>query len=89
MPAHSLYGRGREVVVLDPFSETEVADYVAQHSAALARDEAFVRALHERTDGVPLFVSSVITEVMERTADDAPVEVRLAAMAVPEMAPAK
>ena len=71
-------------VVLDPFSETEVADYIAQRSASLARDEAFVRALHERTDGVPLFVSSVITEVMERTADDAAVEARLAAVAVPE-----
>ncbi|MEJ8824922.1 AAA family ATPase [Variovorax humicola] len=71
-------------VVLDPFSETEVADYIAQRSASLARDEAFVRALHERTDGVPLFVSSVITEVMDRTADDAAVEARLAAVAVPE-----
>ena len=71
-------------VVLDPFSETEVADYIAQRSASLARDEAFVRALHERTDGVPLFVSSVITEVMERTTDDAAVEARLAAVAVPE-----
>jgi DNA-binding winged helix-turn-helix (wHTH) protein/tetratricopeptide (TPR) repeat protein len=71
-------------VVLDPFSETEVADCIAQRSALLARDDAFVRALHERTDGVPLFVSSVIAEVIERTADDAPVEVRLAAMAVPE-----
>jgi DNA-binding winged helix-turn-helix (wHTH) protein len=45
-----------EELVLDPFSETEVADYVALSSASLARDEAFVRALHERTDGVPLFV---------------------------------
>ncbi|RZT97790.1 AAA family ATPase [Rivibacter subsaxonicus] len=71
-------------VVLDPFSEIEVADCVAQHSATLARDEAFVRALHERTDGVPLFVSSVITEVMERAADEATAEGRLAAMAVPE-----
>ena len=71
-------------VVLDPFSETEVADCIAQRSASLARDDAFVRALHERTDGVPLFVSSVITEVMERTADDAAVEAQLAAMAVPE-----
>lgn len=71
-------------VVLDPFSETEVADYMAQRSASLARDEAFVRALHERTDGVPLFVSSVVTEVMERTADDAAVEARLEAVAVPE-----
>jgi len=71
-------------VVLDPFSETEVADCIAQRSASLARDDAFVRALHERTDGVPLFVSSVIAEVMDRPADDAPVEVRLAAMAVPK-----
>ncbi|MDM0116668.1 AAA family ATPase [Variovorax sp. J22R133] len=71
-------------VVLDPFSETEVADYIAQRSASLARDEAFVRALHERTDGVPLFVSSVITEVMDRTAEDAAVEARLAAVAVPQ-----
>ncbi|MES1162969.1 MAG: AAA family ATPase, partial [Rhizobacter sp.] len=71
-------------VVLDPFSETEVADCIAKRSASLARDEAFVRALHERTDGVPLFVSSVIDEVMERTADDAAAEARLAAVAVPE-----
>ncbi len=71
-------------VVLDPFSETEVADYIAQRSALLARDEAFVRALHERTDGVPLFVSSVVAEVMERSADDAAVEARLAAVGVPE-----
>ncbi len=71
--------------MLDPFSETEVADYVAQRSASLARDEAFVRALHERTDGVPLFVSSVISEVMDRTDDEATIEARLAAMwRVPE-----
>jgi DNA-binding winged helix-turn-helix (wHTH) protein/tetratricopeptide (TPR) repeat protein len=73
-----------EEVVLDPFSETEVADYVALRSASLARDETFVRALHERTDGVPLFVSSVISEVMDTTGDDATIEARLAGMAVPE-----
>ena len=73
-----------EEIVLDPFSETEVADYIAQRSPSLARDEAFVHALHERTDGVPLFVSSVFTEVMERTAEGAPAEARLAAVAVPE-----
>lgn len=73
-----------EEIVLDPFSETEVADYIAQRSPSLARDEAFVRALHERTDGVPLFVSSVITEVMERTEEGAHAEARLGAVAVPE-----
>ncbi|MGF6690493.1 DNA-binding winged helix-turn-helix (wHTH) protein/tetratricopeptide (TPR) repeat protein [Metapseudomonas resinovorans] len=73
-----------EEVVLDPFSEIEVADYVAQRSASLARDEAFVRALHERTDGVPLFVSSVISEVMDQADDDVTIEARLANLAVPE-----
>jgi DNA-binding winged helix-turn-helix (wHTH) protein/tetratricopeptide (TPR) repeat protein len=72
-----------EEVVLDPFSETEIADFVAQRSASLARDEAFVRALNERTDGVPLFLASVITEVMERAADEAAPEARLAAVSVP------
>ena len=50
-----------EEIVLDPFSESEVADYVAERSPAIATDEAFVRALHERTDGVPLFVASVMS----------------------------
>lgn len=70
-------------VVLDPFSESEVAAYVAQHSASLAGDEAFVRALHERTDGVPLYVSSVMTDLLEQAEDAAPIDERLA-VAVPE-----
>ncbi|BCX69376.1 ATP-binding protein [Pseudomonas izuensis] len=73
-----------EEVVLDPFSETEVADYVALRSASLACDEAFVRALHERTDGVPLFVSSIITEVMDAKEDETTIEARLADLAVPD-----
>jgi DNA-binding winged helix-turn-helix (wHTH) protein len=73
-----------EEIVLDPFSETEIAQYIAQRSRSLGGEEAFVRALHERTDGVPLFVSSVITEVMERTQDGADAQTRLAAVAVPE-----
>jgi DNA-binding winged helix-turn-helix (wHTH) protein len=76
-----------EELVLDPFSETEVAAYVAQKSGSLAHHEAFVRALHERTDGVPLFVSAVIAEVMEaaqQTGDDTPIEGHLAGVAVPE-----
>ena len=76
-----------EEIVLDPFSESEVADYVAERSPAIATDEAFVRALHERTDGLPLFVSSVMTEVIMRAAqagDDAAAGSRLAKIAVPE-----
>ncbi|MFO1205853.1 MAG: AAA family ATPase [Burkholderiales bacterium] len=76
-----------EEIVLDSFSETEVADYVAERSPSLARDEAFVRALHERTDGVPLFVASVMSEAIARAArggDDAGAAAQFANMAVPE-----
>ncbi len=55
-----------EEIVLDPFSETEVAQYVAERSPSAANDEAFVRALHERTDGLPLFVASIISETSAR-----------------------
>ena len=76
-----------EEIVLDPFSESEVANYVAQHSPSIGQDEAFVRALHERTDGLPLFVASVMSDVAARGAqghDDAAAAARLAKMAVPE-----
>jgi DNA-binding winged helix-turn-helix (wHTH) protein/tetratricopeptide (TPR) repeat protein len=77
-----------EEIVLDPFSETEVAAYVAQRTPALAGDETFVRALHGRTDGVPLFVASLITEASTRDAGQvAEVPQRsggAALMAVPE-----
>ncbi|HYM48661.1 MAG TPA: AAA family ATPase, partial [Burkholderiaceae bacterium] len=73
-------------IVLDAFSEREVADYVAGHSPALASDEAFVRTLHERTDGVPLFVASLITDAGMRTSDrdDGDAQARLANVAVPQ-----
>lgn len=51
-----------EEIVLDPFSEAEVAAYVAQRAPSMAGDESFIRRLHERTDGVPLFVASLMTE---------------------------
>lgn len=76
-----------EEVMLDPFSETEVSDFVAQRSQTLASDEAFVRALHERTDGVPLFVASVINDVVTRAAQgghDGASEANIANVAVPE-----
>ena len=60
---------------------------MTERSPALANDEAFVRALHERTDGVPLFVASVISDVVARAAqsgDDAAAGAQLADAAVPE-----
>ena len=75
-----------EEIVLDPFSETEVAEYVAERSPSIASDEAFVLALHERTDGLPLFIASIMSEMSARAAQSggrvAPEQV--AKIAVPE-----
>ena len=73
-------------ITLDPFSETEIAQYVGQRSATLAADEPFVRALHEHTDGVPLFVASFIRNVMARgaNASEDAVRAELADIPVPD-----
>ena len=76
-----------EEIVLDPFSENEVADYVAERSPAISTNQVFVRALHESTDGLPLFVASVMTDVITRAAesgDDAAAGSRLVKIAVPQ-----
>ena len=77
-----------EEIALDPFTEADVADYVAGCAPALASDMAFVSALHEHTDGVPLFVASVLKEVMAVSAAgeglDTDAAGRLASLAVPE-----
>ena len=70
-------------VVLDPFSEAEVADCIATQSRSLAEDEGFVRTLHERTDGVPLFVASMMRDVMSQAEPDVRAA-RVVASAVPD-----
>ena len=57
-----------EEIVLDSFSEEEVAAYLAERLPAIARDESAVRALHERTEGVPLFVASMASDIAARSA---------------------
>jgi DNA-binding winged helix-turn-helix (wHTH) protein/tetratricopeptide (TPR) repeat protein len=76
-----------EEIVLDAFSEEEVADYVAQRAPALAADEAFVRAVHERTDGLPLFVAYAMNDLLAHAGPggvDAPAAAQLAKVRVPE-----
>jgi DNA-binding winged helix-turn-helix (wHTH) protein/tetratricopeptide (TPR) repeat protein len=53
-----------EEIVLDTFSEGEVAEYLAKRLPALATDEKFVRALHGLTDGLPLFVADVVNDLI-------------------------
>ncbi|SCK55561.1 Transcriptional regulatory protein, C terminal [Variovorax sp. HW608] len=82
---HELRVHGQcEEIVLDPFSESEVADFVAQRSPALVNDKAFIRSLHKRTDGVPLFVSSVLDDALEHAGETGTVATRLASVSVPE-----
>ena len=53
-------------LVLDPFSERELADYIEQRFPGAAAPEAFVHALHARTDGLPLFVVNVIDDLVSQ-----------------------
>lgn len=53
-----------EEIVLDTFSERDVAAYLAKRIPALAADEEFVRALHALTDGLPLFVADVVNSLL-------------------------
>jgi len=72
-------------IVLDSFSEADVAAYVEGRAPAMAADERFVRALHERTEGMPLFVASIVGEVVDRVGSHGPDDaVQLARTTVPE-----
>jgi DNA-binding winged helix-turn-helix (wHTH) protein/tetratricopeptide (TPR) repeat protein len=51
-------------IVLDSFSEQEVADYIGSRVPGTAFSEAFVRSLHDHTDGLPLFVANVIDDLV-------------------------
>jgi len=81
-----LHGHAQEIV-LDAFSEQEVAEYLASRVPALGADERFVRALHDRTDGLPLFVANVVNDLIDVGKDrstTSSARAELASMAIPE-----
>lgn len=57
-----------EEILLDPFSEQELADYVAGRLRGADRSDAFVQALYRHTDGLPLFVANVVDELQAQDA---------------------
>ncbi len=73
-------------IVLDSFSESEVGEYVERTAPSYAGDEDLVRALHRRTDGLPLFVASVVGELLAGAppGDRSGTRRRLARIGVPE-----
>lgn len=75
-------------VTLDPFSEQEVADYLAKRFPEHEVSEPIVRALHARTDGLPLFVVNLVDDLNSHgalvpEASDTQVEV-IESLQVPE-----
>src|SRR5262249_40458225 len=55
-----------EEIALDPFSEQDVADYIERKFPEVRAPEASIRALHARTDGLPLFVASILADLLAR-----------------------
>jgi DNA-binding winged helix-turn-helix (wHTH) protein/tetratricopeptide (TPR) repeat protein len=55
-------------LVLDSFSEREVADYVDSRLPDAELSEHFVRVLHTHTDGLPLFVVNVVDDLISQCA---------------------
>jgi DNA-binding winged helix-turn-helix (wHTH) protein/tetratricopeptide (TPR) repeat protein len=57
--------RACQELPLEPFSEQELAEYLASRLEATAPvDEGFVRRLHAHTDGLPLFVVNVVDDLL-------------------------
>ena len=71
-------------IVLDSFTERETAAFLAARAPELAGDEAVVRALHERTEGVPLFVASLADDVVSRMRSSGATAAELTSIPVPQ-----
>jgi DNA-binding winged helix-turn-helix (wHTH) protein/tetratricopeptide (TPR) repeat protein len=56
-------------ILLDPFSEKEVGEYVQAQLPGATVPEVFVRKLHAHTDGLPLFVANVIDGLKAQNSD--------------------
>lgn len=53
-----------EEIALEPFTETELAGYLASRTGAASASAPFVRQLHRHTDGLPLFVANVVDAML-------------------------
>lgn len=76
-------------ILLDPFSEQETAEFIVRRHPGFTAPESVVRALHARTEGLPLFLSHVLDDLFARSGfhvvdDEAGVTQQVAALAVPE-----
>jgi DNA-binding winged helix-turn-helix (wHTH) protein/tetratricopeptide (TPR) repeat protein len=58
-------------ILLEPFSESEVAAYMEDRLSGTRIPEDFARRLHAHTDGLPLFIANVADTLISQTAGDA------------------
>jgi len=56
-----------EEILLEPFSESEVGAYMQERLPEAPLPEAFIRRLHQHTDGLPLFVANVAETLLAQT----------------------
>jgi DNA-binding winged helix-turn-helix (wHTH) protein/tetratricopeptide (TPR) repeat protein len=61
-----------EELLLDPFSEHEVGEYVRTRLPEAALPEDAIRRLHAHTDGLPLFVANVMDDLFPERSGTAP-----------------
>ena len=52
-----------EELVLDPFSESEVGDFLSARTQRADVSEDVARAVHARTEGLPLFVDTLVQDL--------------------------
>jgi tetratricopeptide (TPR) repeat protein len=57
-------------IPLDPFSESEVSDYLSSRVPGTPLPEVFIRRLHSHTDGLPLFVANVVDSIVNQLPSD-------------------
>lgn len=53
-----------EEIILEPLSERDTADYLRRRLGERDSGEELVRALHARTDGLPLFLVNVVDDLV-------------------------
>jgi DNA-binding winged helix-turn-helix (wHTH) protein/tetratricopeptide (TPR) repeat protein len=61
-----------EEVVLDPFSEVEIAQYLESRLPEAGIQEALIHKLHDHTGGLPLFIANVVEDLASPTAWSVP-----------------
>lgn len=78
-----------EELIVDSFSERQVAEYVKRRVPGVQLSDAAVRTLHTCTDGLPLYVSNIVDDLLtsglsEAFSSSSRVDALFSSLSVPE-----